>query len=299
MLSFFGKVMLLVFALSSFSYAEFRAMTINTEWLWTPFDKKVDGSLKHLRDMSETDYLEELRFYAAQIQARSIDIVALSEIENEQVADELVRALNTKGNKEVGQKWQSYFKQGRDTATGQDVAIISKLSYVEGSLTDFNFPSGFIAGAGKAKKLSKIVGAQFWINDINSRKKLGVITAHLLSKRHENKKKATNREKQALGVKKAVERFRHDSDALIVMGDFNDYLNSPTLTTIIDQRLSTYQDCANFSVNGHAKERKRWLRHIDHLLYSGLSCAGQYKLDLQSFSDHPAIYAEFIIHQAK
>lgn len=299
MLSLFGKVMLLAFALSSFSYAELRAMTINTEWLWTPFDKKVDGSLKHLSDMSESDYLEELRFYAAQIQARSIDVVALSEIENEQVADELVRELNKKGNKEFGQKWQSYFKQGRDTATGQDVAIISRLPYVEGSLTDFNFPSGFIAGAGKAKKLSKIVGAQFWINDNNSKKKLAVITAHLLSKRHENKNKATNREKQALGLQKAIERFRNDSDALIVMGDFNDYLNSSTLTIIIDKHLSTYKECANFSVDANAKERKRWLRHIDHLLYSGLSCAGQYKLDLQSFSDHPAIYAEFIILQAK
>ncbi len=299
MFSFLGRIMLLVFALSSFSYAEFRAMTINTEWLWTPFDKKVDGSLKHLRDMSEADYLEELGFYAAQIQARSIDVVALNEIENEQVADELVRELNKQSNKEVGLKWQSYFKQGRDTATGQDVAIISRLPYVEGSLTDFDFPAGFIAGAGKAKKLSKIVGAQFWINDVNSKKKLGVITAHLLSKRHENKKKATNREKQALGVKKAIERFRNDSDALILMGDFNDYLNSSTLAIIIDKRLSTYKDCANFSVDANAKERKRWLRHIDHLLYSGLNCLGQYKLDLQNFSDHPAIYAEFIIHQAK
>ena len=101
MFSFLGRIMLLVFALSSFSYAEFRAMTINTEWLWTPFDKKVDGSLKHLRDMSEADYLEELGFYAAQIQARSIDVVALNEIENEQVADELVRELNKQSNKIV------------------------------------------------------------------------------------------------------------------------------------------------------------------------------------------------------
>lgn len=299
MFIFFGRIMLLAFALSSFGYADVRAMTINTEWLWTPFDKKVDGSLKHLKDMSKADYIEEIHFYAQQIQARSIDVVALSEIENEQVANELVRELNTRMNKELDSEWKAYFKQGRDTATGQDVAIISRLPYVEGSLTDFNFPAGFIAGAGKAKKLSKVVGAQFWVKNKLKKQKMGVITAHLLSKRHENNKKATNRQKQALGLKQAIDRFRTSSDALIVMGDFNDYLSSSTLTIIIDKHLSTYKNCGNFLVEEKIKETKRWLRHIDHLLYSGFNCIGQYKLDLQGFSDHPAIYGEFVMHQAK
>jgi endonuclease/exonuclease/phosphatase family metal-dependent hydrolase len=281
--------------------AELRAMIINAEWLWTPYDKKVDGSLKHIKDMSEKDYMEELRFYAREVQARSIDILAISEIENKQVADELVHELNQQLNLALNMKWKAYFKQGRDTATGQDVAIISRLAFVEGSLTDFDFPAGFIAGAGKAKKLSKVVGAQFWLNQNINKKKIGVITAHLLSKRHENKKKASNREKQALGLKQAIEQFRKDSDALIVMGDFNDYLHSSTLNIIIDKQLSTYQDCGNFLEQSNKqkagiKEAKRWLRHIDHLLYSGLNCKAQYKLDLQGFSDHPAIYGEFMIN---
>ena len=296
-----GKIILLTFVLNSFSHAELRAMTINTEWLWTPFDKKVDGNLKHIKDMSELDYLEEIQFYATQILSRSIDIVALNEIENEQVANELISELNKEINKGLNNQheWRAYFKQGRDTATGQDVAIISRLAYVEGSLTDFNFPAGFIAGAGKAKKLSKVVGAQFWINNKLNKQKLGVITAHLLSKRHENKKKATNREKQALGLKQGIEQFRKDSDALIVMGDFNDYLSSSTLNIIMDERLNTYKNCSNFSIVDKEKEAKRWLGHIDHLLFSGLNCLGQYKLDLQEFSDHPAIYGEFVIYQAK
>tara|TARA_R110002072_G_scaffold172728_3_gene327016 strand:- start:40973 stop:41860 length:888 start_codon:yes stop_codon:yes gene_type:complete len=295
MFSFIGKIVLLFVVLNSFSYADVRIMTINTEWLWTPFDKKVDGSLKHLRDMSKTDYLEEINFYVKQIQTRSIDIVALSEIENKQVAEELVN--------ELGVDWKVYFKQGRDTATGQDVAIISRLPYVKGSLTDFNFPAGFIAGEGKAKKLSKVVGAQFWIHREKAngviKKKLGVITAHLLSKRNENKKKAINRKKQALALKQAIEYFRKDSDALIVMGDFNDYLYSSTLSIIIDKHLSTYKNCHNFSTQSNSNKMKRWLRHIDHLLYSGLNCTAQYKLDLQTFSDHPAIYGEFTIYQPK
>lgn len=204
-------------------------MTINTQWLWTPFDKNVDGSLKHLKDMSETKYLEELRFYSKQILSRKIDVVALSEIENEQVANELVQLLNAK----FGATWRAYFVQGRDTATGQDVAILSRLPYVSGSKTAFNFPSGSISGAGKSKKLSKILGAQFWVDTTAGKKKLGVITAHLLSKRNETKKKALDRQKQALGLEKAISIYKNETDALIVMGDFNDYLSSPALTTIV------------------------------------------------------------------
>ena len=87
MLVFISKIILLMLVLNSLCFADIRAMTLNAEWLWTPFDKKVDGSLKHLRDMSETDYLAEISFYKKQIQAKRIDIVALSEIENEQVAN--------------------------------------------------------------------------------------------------------------------------------------------------------------------------------------------------------------------
>lgn len=288
----FGKIIVIMLIMNSMCMADFRAMTLNTEWLWTPFDKRVDGSLKHLRDMSETDYLKELRFYSSLIQARNIEVVALSEIENEQVAVELIR--------ELGSGWKVYFKQGRDTATGQDVAIISRLPYIENSLTDFNFPSGFIAGEGKAKKLTKVVGAQFWLEDKSNLKnkkiKLGVVTAHLLSKRNENRHKATNRQKQALGLKQAINEFRMQTDALLVLGDFNDQLKSVTLEIIIDKQLNTYLECENFSSNLDSSEAKRWRRHIDHLLYSGLACKAQYKLDLQGFSDHPAIYGEFIIN---
>lgn len=285
------KIIIVMLMMNSLCFADLRAMTINAEWLWTPFDKKVDGSLKHLKDMSELDYLAEISFYTQQIQAKNIDIVALSEIENEQVAEEIVRKL--------GGKWKVYFKQGRDTATGQDVAIISRLPYVKDSLTDFDFPAGFIAGEGKAKKLTKVVGAQFWINKGSEKQKLGVITAHLLSKRNENKHKASNREKQALGLKLAIEKYRAETDALLVLGDFNDQLNSSTLAIIMDQKLNTYKECSNFSTGINLNESKRWLRHIDHLLYSGLSCTAQYKVDLQKFSDHPAIYGEFATYQSK
>ena len=292
MVNLLFKLLLVIYAINLPCYADVRAMTINTQWLWTPFDKQVDGSLKHLKDMSEKKYLDEVSFYAKQIIARNIDVVALSEIENEHVANDVVQHLNH----ESGDTWNAYFMQGRDTATGQDVAILSRLPYVTDSKTTFNFPSGFISGAGKAKKLSKIVGALFLVETSTDKKTVGVITAHLLSKRNETKKKSLDREKQALGLRKAIDKFKQGTDALIIMGDFNDYLSSPTLAHIKGTQLNSYKECDNFKKGLNKNEIKRWRRNIDHLLYSGLTCKAQYKLDLQGYSDHPAIYGELVIH---
>lgn len=288
---FLLKIVFVILFTVSTCYADFRAMTMNTEWLWTPNDGKVDGLIKQNKDMSKTDYDEEVHFYRDLIQSHNIDLVALSEIENELVAQEMVAAL--------GQGWRAFFKQGRDTATGQDVAIISRLPYIENSVTDFGFPAGFIPGGGKAKKITKIVGAQFWLgisnqeNNTVGQKKLGVITAHLLSKRHENQQKANDRQKQALALRVAIDRFRAQVDVMIVLGDFNDLLASETLKSIKGRELFSYQECENFSKMRDSNEYKRWLRHIDHLLYSGVSCLAQYKKDLKPYSDHPAIYGEF------
>ncbi|PJF38708.1 MAG: hypothetical protein CUN55_16505, partial [Phototrophicales bacterium] len=111
-----------------------RVMAINAQWLWTPFDKRAEGQHVKRTDPKPADYIKELEFYAGLIKSHDIDLVALSEVENELVADDLARRL--------GGQWRHYFKQGRDSATGQDVAIISRLTYIENSVTDFGFPCG-------------------------------------------------------------------------------------------------------------------------------------------------------------
>lgn len=273
--------------------AEFRVMTLNAEWLWTPFDNKVDGSIASIRDMSIPAYSEELAFYAALINTHKIDILAISEIENEQVARELAGKL--------GKQWTHYFKQGLDTATGQDVAILSRLPYVEGSLTHFNFPAAKLRLLDKPKKITKLVGAQFWLETNGKREKLGVITAHFLSKRNENKQKSENRQKQALALRQAIDVFAKDTDKILVLGDFNDQIDSATLTILQKFPLQSYASCENFlnstAVNDLkstvASSLKKWRRNIDHILFTGLHCLSQEKTDLQSHSDHDAIFGRF------
>ena len=275
----------LIFCLSLSSLvaaSELNVMSINTEWLWTPHDHQVDGGRYNKGDMSAKDYHKEISFYASVIQNQSIDILAVSEIENAIVADDLAKAF--------GSSWKAYFKQGRDTATGQDVAILSKLESVLGSLTDFGFPSGQLSGFfDKKKRLSKVVGVQFWLgsNSSSRKKKVGVITAHFLSKRKDNLKKSRNRQRQAHALVKAMSQFIQEVDYLIVLGDFNDFIDSKTLFILMNKYALNSAEPAELKT----KKRRSW--RIDHILYHQLKLKKFKTIDLKQYSDHDAVFASF------
>ena len=274
---------ILIVMLTPACVAEVRAMAINAEWLWTPSDKQVDGQKHNKGDPTPAAYNTEMAFYTKLILDADVDIVSLAEIENETVVIELVALL--------GEPWRGYFKQGRDTATGQDVALLSRLSYIEGSLTDFGFPSGKLPGSHKKKRLSKIVGARFRVQGKQGETSLGVITSHFLSKRNDSSKKARNRQKQAFALVKASKRFSAKNDKLILLGDFNDYLGSPVISVLLS---GAYLKPAG----QHCKQGINKLgssRSLDHILYRGLRCIDYKRLDLKQFSDHDAIYSAFTL----
>jgi len=279
-----GTVIFLLLA-ASFTQAELNVMTINTEWLWTPYDHRVDGSRYNKGDMSAVKYEDELEFYASLIKLNSVQILAVSEIENHLVANDLAKAF--------GLDWHSYFKQGRDTATGQDVAILSTLQPVKGSLTDFGFPGGQLPRfLDKQKRLSKVVGVQFWSSSNQTRSKIGVITAHFLSKRNENKKKSQNRHRQAYALLKAIEKFIDDSDSLIVLGDFNDYIFSETLAILMKKHQLLSAEAMVYKTKDVPLNKKA-LRRIDHILYRNLKVKSFRVVNLNKYSDHDGIFAKF------
>ena len=164
------STLMLVYASSA--YSDVRVMAVNAEWLWTPKDGVAEGDRVRIKDMRLQDYQEELDYYASLILKSNADVVAFSEIENQSVMEDLTTAL--------GEPWVSYFRQGRDTATGQDVAIVSRLSVVPGSVTDFNFPAGRLSWNDRGKRLSKVLGAVFALP--NSNEYVAVLTSHFLSR---------------------------------------------------------------------------------------------------------------------
>lgn len=269
----------------SFSQAELNVMTINTEWLWTPYDQQVEGSRYNKGDMSKTKYNDELAFYTSIIKQKSVHILAVSEIENHLVANDLAKSF--------GPLWKAYFKQGRDTATGQDVAILSNLEPVKGSLTDFGFPAGQLPRfLDKQKRLSKVVGVQFWSSADKNKQKIGVITSHFLAKRKENKKKSQNRQRQAYALVKAMDRFMNESDSLIVLGDFNDFIHSETLTILMKKHHLLSAEMMSYTLN-NLPPNKQVLRRIDHILYQNLKVKSFDIISLNRYSDHDGIFAQF------
>lgn len=255
-----------------------KALTINTEWLWTPHDGRVEGEINRLGDMSPKAYELELRFYTKLIQSTGANIVALQEIENESVANDLVALL--------GESWQTYFKQGRDTATGQDVAIISSLKPLSRA-TNFGFVKGFVKGHKKGKSLSKVVGVAFE-HPINKLPIL-VVTTHWLSQRNEARNKRLNRRKQADALVRSLADIPKRS-ALIVLGDFN-VLPSSLEMQWLSGKLSLdygYERCRkSFSTKVND------MPVVDQILFRNLRCQNYSRHALEKHSDHAAVSASF------
>jgi predicted extracellular nuclease len=263
--------------------AELNVMTLNAEWLWTPYDGSADGSKFNRGDMDKASYLKEIAFYASIVKSNDVDILAISEIENKYVARDLANKL--------GKGWVSHFVQGRDTATGQDLALLSRLSIVEGSLTNFGFPCGKAPGAKKRKCLSKVVGASFHLTG-RSNSQVHVITSHFLSKRNESRAKTLKRQSQAVALLQAIKLNSADlaegNNKLIVLGDFNDTYHSEVIRLLREEGgLKGALDCPNETKS----VEKRRLRAIDHILFKGFTCIKEYAVNTYGYSDHDAIIA--------
>ena len=279
-------LLILVFILLSHSAkCDLRVMSLNAEWLWTPHDGRVEGSKFNRGDLSKSDYAEEIEFYAAMIQSNGIDLLAISEIENQSVAVDLAR--------QIGKDWKAHYVQGRDTATGQDVALLSHLHLVEGSLTNFNFPCGKAPKASKHKCLSKVVAATFSQPKGEQRDivPVSVISAHFLSKRNESRKKRQKRLSQAYALTNAIKQLesnyqQHGSVKLIALGDFNDHYHSDTVKHLRKiGGLKGALDCQN----DVQELQKRRLNSIDHVLFKGFECVEEYTVPTFKFSDHDAV----------
>lgn len=271
-------ILLMLTILASFTHAQtpLRVMTLNAEWLWTPHDGKADGDQVKRRDPSAQDYARELDFYAGLIRQQQVSLVALSEIEHSGVAEDLAQKL--------GAPWQSYFIQGRDTATGQDVAILSQIPVIPGSVTTLDFPEGRLPGDKKGKRLSKFLALQL---DLDGQK-VGILTAHLLSRRNDNAKKSLDRKRQAQAMIDAVRKMRQHTSRIILLGDMNATQNTEEFAILHDngRLLVAEQVCANVLTNAPHST-------VDQVLFAGFSCREYLRIDLQQFSDHEAVVAIF------
>ena len=272
---------------------------LNTEFFFD--NKEPHGEVvgKAVPVPTAEQYEAKAKAVAELIDTHKANIVGLVEVENRAVLEKVKYYLASPDD------WQIAFDEGRDTYTGQDVALLTKFRVVRGSAT--NFPDEreiyFVDGQERDVNPSKILGVELRIDN----QPFYVLVTHFVSRRESNDPK---RLAQATVVRRqAVKELMADKN-VILMGSMND-----TPATPVINRLRGFDDIwGNFLQTANTVEAGNRYTHIhegqknllDHILISS-SLRDEFRnveegkqceiIDVSGLSDHRAIQARLrIVH---
>ena len=181
-------------------------MTLNTEFMWDglePEEGQVNFTWKH----SETEAAERMEKIAEIIRTGNPDIVNLVEVENKQAVDKL------NADYLAGSGYKVYFKKGKDTYTGQDVALLTRID-----------PDVFDRdnGKGQSGNVSKGVSKNLYGTFTIGQTKIAVVGLHFLAFPNAEYRRLP-REAQADLICRRAKKLFDQGYLLIILGDFNDY----------------------------------------------------------------------------
>jgi exonuclease III len=184
-------------------------MTFNAEFLWDGVEPE-DGqaTIRFPWKGDKTLAEEHMQKVANVIIASDPDVVNLAEVEN-------LDALNRLNDKFLaGRGYKAHFAQGKDTQTGQDMALLTRIDPSEPIKYDGRKGSS----GGTNKSVSKNYTARIQVGD----KKIALIGVHLLA-RPGDQSRRFQREAQAQAVRAMAIDQADAGWEVIVLGDFNDY----------------------------------------------------------------------------
>ncbi len=187
-------------------------MTFNAELLWDgvlPEEGRLEFPWKGNKEKAEA-HMEKV---AQVIRQENPDIVNLVEVEN-------ISALNTfneKFLKDFG--YHAYLVTGRDTYTGEDVALLTKIEPEGGKIyrDDREGRSSDVR-----KSVSKNYYAYFRVDGL----KFVLIGIHFLAEPL-NRQRVDERQAQADAIRSLAQEFWQEGYQVAVVGDFNDYDGDP------------------------------------------------------------------------
>ncbi len=185
-----------------------KIMTLNAEFMWdgvVPEEGQVVFEWKN----SQTEAEEHMQEVAEIIIRNNPDIVNLVEIENKDALDTL------NNNYLQGRGYKVYFDKGKDTYTGQDMGLLTRIDPENNSIQHDNRKG--VSGT-LSKSVSKNYVSTF---DIDGRK-LCIIGLHFLSRPSDTSRKL-KREAQADAIRSMAIEKLNQGYAMIILGDFNDY----------------------------------------------------------------------------
>lgn len=184
-------------------------MTLNAEWLWDglpPEEGQVEFGARRGSPQMAARHMEAI---AAIIGRADADIVLLCEVENLKALE----LLNDRYLKDKG--YRAYLVEGRDTHTGQDVGLLTRLDPVGERISrdDRKGMSGVTS-----KGVSKNLVARFESHG----SRLAVIGVHLLANPTDDGRKP-DRQAQADAIRGMARDLWKDGYWVVVMGDLNDF----------------------------------------------------------------------------
>lgn len=239
-------------------------MAWNVEFLWdgrAPEEGKIDFERKGSPEKAEA----HMAAVAGVVKAHDPDLLHLSEVENR-------RALDLFNEKFLaGSGYRAYFVPGTDTATGQDVALLSRIELESMRRDSRRGRSGPVR-----KGVSKHYVATLRAGDL----RLGLVGVHLLARPHRHGRVA-QREAQADAVRGMARELAEDGRSVIVWGDFNDFdgrtpdrSDNRPITRVLEWIRDLDPDDPSddlFNVSERLPRRQRYTNGrdaIDHVLLS-------------------------------
>ncbi len=184
-----------------------RIATLNTEFLFDGLDGDGRASFDWKDDPAlATQHMACIADVIARLDA---DVVMMQEVESDDVAYRLVDEFLR------GMDYRVYFVQGKDSFTGQDIALIARVPVSNIGRTDERAPVG---DTDETYGVSKNLWARATIDGIETT----LIGLHFLS-RPDDESRKDQREAQAETIRQLVESEIADGQAVVVLGDFNDF----------------------------------------------------------------------------
>ena len=267
--------------------------SFNLYWLFDERDPQLNNYEKYRGKVGQS-YQDALNKVAQKIKAIDADVIALQEIENEEVLKELQSALN-----QLGLNYPHRFICGCKDPTGQDVALLSKFSASGTVVTSFNHERKlYLTEEDRFNEsetgLSKSLMVPLNIKD----EVVNVFVFHLKSQRG-GYVADKQRQAQAKIVRRITLPYLNKNENVIVMGDLNAEPGSKTLHTIRgfdDVYTNLYQTTNDDDFQGN---KSTYIfngrnQQIDHILLSRdlhkrFSSGQVYSGHGKDVSDHNAI----------
>lgn len=195
-----------------------RLMQYNVEWLFLDYYKNADCPGDGCTWKNKTESIDHMGYVASVIDKFSPDIINLCEVEGIHEVNSLGALLSS--------DYSGYLIPGTDTATGQNVGLLSTyppIAPLTRSDATYAYPiSGSSCGVDLLYEgttgVSKHSIALFDWNGIRA----AVISVHLIAY-PTDPERCAKREAQALVIANIVEQHIADGYEVVVMGDFNDY----------------------------------------------------------------------------